>query len=74
MAAQIPDAPAAPTTIIDHATIIISWTAPFNGAAAITAYTITIQQEDGITYSKLESHCNGATALIVSQKTCSIPV
>jgi hypothetical protein len=43
IAAQKPDVPAAPVTKINGATIIVSWVAPSNGAAAITAYTITIR-------------------------------
>ena len=74
MAAQIPDIPSAPTTTINQASIIITWPLPFNGASAITAYTVRIRESDGATFTEDVTHCNGATALIISQRTCTIPV
>ena len=43
LAAQIADVPDPPSTAINAATIIISWTAPYNGATPITAYSIKIR-------------------------------
>ena len=47
---------------------------PFNGASAITAYTVKIRESDGATFTEDVAHCNGATALIISQRTCTVPV
>lgn len=66
--------PSAPTTTISGALIIVTWTAPYNGATAITAYTVTIRQSDGVTYTADNTNCNGATPSIVSARSCTIPV
>jgi hypothetical protein len=73
LAAQIADVPTAPTTTIDGALIIITWLSPFNGATAITSYTVTIRQADG-DYSENLAYCNGALATVISQRVCQIPV
>jgi hypothetical protein len=74
LAAQISDVPAAPTTTISGAFIIVTWTAPYNGATAITAYSITIKTSDGVSYLADEINCNGATPSIIASRSCTIPV
>jgi hypothetical protein len=42
LAAQVPSQPAAPVTSIYLSNVIITWTAPYNGGSAITAYEVVI--------------------------------
>lgn len=42
LAAQVPSQPAAPVTSIYLSNVIITWTAPYNGGSAITAYEVAI--------------------------------
>ena len=71
LAAQIPATPVAPKTSISGTTsnvngsnVIVNWTAPDNGGSEITAYTISIRQNNG-TFSTVNSTCNGASTTIV---------
>lgn len=43
LAAQLADAPSNPVTSTDMATIVIEWDKPFDGATAITSYTVLIR-------------------------------
>ena len=43
LAAQIPETPVAPTTIIDGPNTVILWTAPFENGSPIIGYIITIR-------------------------------
>jgi uncharacterized protein YlzI (FlbEa/FlbD family) len=40
IAARLPSVPATPTTLIDGNSVVVSWTAPYNGGSRITGYTI----------------------------------
>lgn len=74
LAAQLADPPTTPTTETDMATIIINWEKPYNGATAITSYTIAVIQSDGLTFSPENTNCDGATPEIIATRTCTIPV
>jgi hypothetical protein len=50
LAAQRPDTPAAPTTAVSGANVVISWTQPFTGGSAITSYVILVRLFDSISY------------------------
>lgn len=54
--ATAPDAPSDVSASIDAAQIEISWSAPFNGGAALTSYTVGIQTADGTEYVE-SSNC-----------------
>lgn len=40
LAAQMPDTPSAPVTVLDGDNVITSWVAPYNGGSPITGYRI----------------------------------
>jgi len=73
-AAAIPSTPAAPTTTRNGNNVDIAWTAPSNGGSAITAYTITIRQSDGSTFSIDSTNCDGSDATIRDAASCSVPI
>lgn len=54
--------------------VAISWDLPDNGGSAITAYTIEILEENGLTYAVDLADCNGALPAIVNSRTCSVPI
>lgn len=43
LAARIPDAPLAPSSLLERTFMKISWTAPYNGGSNITSYQIMIR-------------------------------
>lgn len=68
LAAQIPDIPNAPTTaILDRWSVVIDWTAPYNGGTPITSYTIEIRTTDISVFTVDSVDCNGADSTIVSE-------
>ena len=68
-AAAKPSVPAAPSTSVNSNTsVTITWTAPYNGGSAITAYTVAIRQSDGSTFATESVYCN------VSTTTCTVPI
>ena len=51
-AAAKPTSPAAPSTLVNtNVSVTITWSAPYNGGSAITAYTVAIRQSDGSTFT-----------------------
>ena len=75
LAAQIPDVPLAPTTIIsDRWNVVINWVAPYNGGTPITSYTIEIRTKDSSIYFIDSLDCNGSNSLIVAEKKCTVKV
>ena len=74
-AAARPSTPTAPTTsVVSNTGVVVTWVAPFNGGSPITAYSITIRQSDGLTYSAELASCNGSSAGIISATSCTIPI
>jgi hypothetical protein len=69
---QVPSTPAKPTTFynIPNDSLIIEWTAPFDGNLTITNYVIAIQQADG-TYANETTYCVGPT--VTFGTACEIP-
>lgn len=61
------------TTQVYNIYVKISWSAPINNGAEITAYNIEILNGDGFTYSS-SANCNGADSTIVSQLYCMVPM
>jgi hypothetical protein len=60
LAAQIPDIPAAPTTSIsDRWSVVIDWSAPYNGGTPIISYTVEIRTSDVTVYRVDSTDCNG---------------
>jgi hypothetical protein len=59
--AEKPLVPIAPTTIVVTDTyVIIQWVAPSNQGSSITAYTISILTNDGVTFATDTINCNGS--------------
>ena len=56
-AAAKPSVPAAPNTVIQNSSVIITWVAPYNGGSAITGYTVAIQNSGG-TFTTESVNCN----------------
>jgi hypothetical protein len=61
-------------TSTDQANIIVSWDKPYNGATAITSYTIIIRQSDEVTFTADNHNCDGGTPTIVATRVCTVPV
>lgn len=72
LAAQVPDQPSAPTTAVNGYNVDITWSAPFDGSTQITAYTITIRQLDGTTFTQELTNCDGTSQAIVNARKCSV--
>lgn len=52
---------------------MITWVPVDDGGSPWTAYTILIQESDGLTYTE-DVSCDGSMTLIVMSLTCSVPV
>ena len=74
LAAQIPDRPAAPSTVLQDTNILISWSAPFNQGSPITSYKIQIRQNDNSSYSLDLTNCDGSQQGFLTTTQCSVPV
>jgi hypothetical protein len=61
------------TAFVDE-TVEITWTAPFNGGQAITAYQILIQQSDMTTFTESVLYCDGTKLTVVNTRICTIPL
>jgi hypothetical protein len=61
LAAQIPDVPAAPTTVFNDAadTLTINWVAPDARGSPIISYEIYFRQADETTFTLQLTDCNG---------------
>ena len=78
MAAVVPTAPAAPTTLLDVNNVIIDWNSPSANAesaygAPILGYQIYIRWQDG-TYSQDLRNCDGSNSVIITNTMCTIPI
>jgi hypothetical protein len=64
------------TTSIDSTTggVKISWTAPADGSSTITSYSIEIKEKGTSTYTADLTDCNGANALVMTNRYCVIPM
>jgi hypothetical protein len=73
VAASAPLQPLAPTTAINNIYVKISWVAPDNGSAAISAYKVFVADSTG-TFSQEVTYCNGAVDPVLSQLYCEVPM
>ena len=53
---------------------MITWTAPTDGGATITAYLVKIYCRGTDTWHAETLNCDGSNPSIVSAKTCTIPL
>jgi hypothetical protein len=72
IAANVPSAPAAPTTQLVGSSVTVSWTAPASNGMAITAYVVEIQGAAGGWHLET-TDCDGADSTIVTSASCTIP-
>jgi hypothetical protein len=73
LAAQVPDAPAAPTTTQIATGVQVSWTAPADQHQSITAYTVVISDSAG-TFAEDTTLCDGSGASVLASLYCIIPI
>jgi hypothetical protein len=73
LAAQIPDKPEPPTTVVDGANVNVQWVAPFDQGSPITGYKVYIRTVLD-TYILDLTYCDGADAAIMAQMYCPIPI
>jgi hypothetical protein len=52
----------------------ISWAAPSDNYKTITAYAIEVRNAAGTLYHADTTHCDGASAAVVSSLYCEVPV
>jgi hypothetical protein len=75
LAAQIPEAPLSPQTVISGSNVILSWTAPPTGGSPITGYTVTIKTSDATpTFLTELVNCNGASTAVRTDRNCTVPI
>ena len=73
LCAFAPEPPGTVTTANSNSDIVISWSEPELNGLLITEYTILIQKSD-YTYTTDLMYCNGALHVIVSTRTCTVPL
>jgi hypothetical protein len=74
LAAQVPDAPATPTTAVQDSSVLVDWSAPNEQGSPIIGYQIWIRKSDGTTFAIDSTSCDGAEAAIVASTSCLIPI
>jgi hypothetical protein len=74
LTATVPGKPSTPSTSISGTNVVISWTVPDDGSAAIVGYVITILQEDGVTFTEDLTYCDGSDSTILSSQSCTVPI
>jgi hypothetical protein len=73
VAAQVPDQPNAPVTVITNIFVRIEWDEPYLNSSPVLAYEVYVADADGV--FNLESYyCNGAVDPCLSQRYCEIPM
>lgn len=73
LAAQTPEKPQTPVTMINGPLVDVTWDAVENGSP-ITGYIITFLQSDGVNYETELTSCDGSNPTIVTDKSCSVPI
>jgi titin len=68
---EIPATPEAPTTTFQRDTVLVSWTAPFNGGAPILGYRVYFETSAGSFYMELDD-CDGNLQAIVDTQQCTV--
>jgi len=75
LAAQIPNAPISPQTVVSGPNVVLSWTPPLTGGSPITGYTVTIKTSDTTsTFLPELVHCDGSTTTVRTNANCTIPI
>jgi hypothetical protein len=71
--ALLASAPSAPTTTNSGTNVLIDWSVPANNGAAITSYTVLIEQSNGV-FSEDSTNCDGSDNTIVTASQCTVPL
>lgn len=69
-----PSTMTAPVITLDEPYAKITWTAATDNGAAITAYTITIMEDDDTTFTEEITYCDGSDSVIAGQLYCQVPM
>jgi hypothetical protein len=73
VAAEVPDKPNAPVTVITNIFIRIEWDEPYLNSSPILAYKVYVADADGI-FNVENYYCNGSVDPCLSQRYCEIPM
>ena len=60
-------------SIVDLLNVRVGWSQPYNGGSPIMSYTILFQHRDGVSFSTLDTYCDGGYSTILLQRFCDIP-
>jgi hypothetical protein len=75
LAAQIPEVPAAPVTVVAGDDVRIDFVEPNDMGAPILGYRIKIKDVDGVSYSYSQDSCQDYdNPTLVETTSCSIPI
>lgn len=69
-AASVPSRPTNVVTTLVSTGILITWTEPYNGGSAITAYQVVVMQSDYFTYTESVADCDGTGPSVVGSQSC----
>ncbi len=58
----------------DALSVKISWTAPADNSAPITAYQVQIRHRDGVEYTEDLIDCDGADPGVLAASSCLVPL
>ena len=61
------------TIVKNGLNVDISWNLPDSNSDAIDAYEILILKSDGTTWIEDTVNCDGSTALVITNRVCSVP-
>lgn len=73
IAAEIPTTPVAPSTQINGANVLISWTKPNSNGNDLTGYSVYIQKKD-TTWALDLVNCDGGSKAGDANPSCAIPI
>jgi hypothetical protein len=62
------------TMQIVNMNVEVSWTLPFSNYDPIDSYRIKVLDSTGNQYHLIETYCNGNLPVIVTERTCNIPM
>jgi hypothetical protein len=72
LVASLPDTPQNVETVLNGDYIDVSWDIPSDGGSAITNYLIKVRGNDGVTYWRELTGCEGISPVTVAFGKCSI--
>lgn len=73
-AADVPEAPAAPTVTQVALVMRLAWLAPDANGLAVDEYEVVVLESDDVTWSAVLATCDGSDPTIVAAVTCDVPM